>query len=93
MRRGNNGGGIDSNALPVIQGQMPQKFDIAFRPTNRRIGQAQNGKAQLLHKGKEIVQNLLMDRRIPDNTLFAKVFLSGLKLGLDQAKHLSPARL
>ena len=38
---------------------------------------------------QKVLQHLQMDRRVPDDTLFANLFPPRLKLGLDQTQHLA----
>ena len=62
---------------------MQQIFDIALRPLDGRKIEAGNAKALFLGKGNNVVNYLLVDLGVTDNTLFAHVFLARFKLGLD----------
>ena len=82
-------GGVRLDALHICQGQVAQEFDIAGRALHRREGQAQDLEAQAVNQGNKIVQNHLVDLRFPNHAVLTEILPACLKLGLDQAKHLT----
>ena len=67
---------------------MREKFNVALRPLDRRKRQIPDGKAQRRGQRGKLTQYLCMHGRVAHNALLSDVFLSGLKLRLDEAEHL-----
>ena len=74
--------------LPRLHGKMREKFNVALRPLDRRKRQIPDGKAQRRGQRGKLTQYLRMHGRVAHNALLSDVFLSGLKLRLDEAEHL-----
>ena len=89
MCLGDHVGGIRADALCLGQGKVAQKFDITLGTLHGREGQSKDGEAKFISQGNKGIQDLFMCLWLPDNPLFAHLFLPCFKLRLDQAKDLA----
>ena len=69
--------------------QEAQILNVALRPPDGGIGQAQEGEAGVLHMLLEVLQHFKMHGGVPDHALLPYLLPPGLELGLHQAGHLA----